>query len=588
MKKIGAVFCWLVMVDVHAQPFVGSGQPGAEPFDVLISEVMADPLPSAGLPEAEYLELYNTCSQPVSLNGWRLTFEDETVVLGDEEMRPGGRLIVCDAGDAGLFESYGPVCGIPAMPAINNDGEWLMLADGSGRLISFAAFTDSWYGDGPKSSGGWSVEQTDPSNPCGGPGNWTASLDPRGGTPGTVNSVAARNPDLYGPRFEYAGLEGTSRVLLHFSEPLDEQEAAKAGRYHVPGMGAPVEAVLRKPDMKTVELTYDRSFLPGRLHRMFLDDGITDCCGNRLEGSLQVVVAVPQWPHPGDWLINEVMWDPPPGGADYVELYNHSGEVLDLRDLYLAGTPDSQPSSAKVSAASRLVLPGSRVVLTEDAADVSSRYHVACPHHLVEVQQLPALPNGQGQVTLQDGHHQVIDHMAYSEQMHFPLLSGTEGVALERTRADAPNGNNGDLLAEAPGDATQRWHSASATSGFGTPTGANSQCAEGVSSAAAQMALEREVFSPDGDGRNDVLKLQYRFGEPGNMVTIRIYDAMGRLVRLLVNHQATGTSGVFTWDGTDGRHRPVAAGIYALDAEVYRLSGYSRRFRLACVVARRR
>ena len=587
MKKIAAVFCWLVMVDVHAQPSIGAGGQGVEPWDVLISEVMADPLPSTQLPEAEYLELYNTCSHPVGLAGWRLTFEDETVVLGDTEMKPGGRLIVCDAGDAGLFEPYGPVCGIPAMPAINNKGEWLMLEDGTGRLISFAAFTDSWYGDDIKSSGGWSVEQADPSNPCGGPGNWAASIDPRGGTPGTVNSITAANPDRYGPRFEYAGMEGTSRMLLHFSEPLDEQKAAMAGRYHVPGMGPPVMVVLRKPDMKTVELTYERSFLPGRIHRLFLDDGITDCCGNRLDGSLQVDVGVPKWPRPGDWIINEVMWDPPPGGADYLELYNHSGEVLDLRDLYLAGTPGSNPSSAKMSATSHLVLPGSRVVLTEDAADVTSRYHVACPHNLVQVQQLPALPNGQGQVILQDGHHQVIDHMAYSEQLHFPLLSDTEGVALERTRPGVPADTPADILADAPGDARQLWHSASRASGFGTPTGVNSQRAEGVSSSAAQLTLEREVFSPDGDGRNDVLKVQYRFGRPGNMVTLRIYDARGRLVRLLVNHQATGTSGVFAWDGTDGRHRPVPAGIYALDAEVYRLSGYTRRFRLACVVARR-
>lgn len=587
MKKIVAVFCWLVMVDVPGRPFIVVGQQGAEPFDVVISEVMADPVPSAGLPEAEYLELYNTCPYAVGLAGWRLTFEDETVLLGDMKMDPGERLIVCDNDDAGLFELYGAVCALPVMPAINNDGEWLMLEDQTGRLISFVAFADSWYGDGLKSSGGWSVEQADPANPCGGPGNWSASLDPRGGTPGSVNSVAASNPDFYGPCFKYAGLEGTSRLLLHFSEPLDEEHAVSADHYQVAGMGVPVQVVLRKPDMKTVELRYDQPFLPGRMYRLLLDEAITDCCGNRLEGSLQVEVGVPQWPRPGDWLINEVMWDPPLGGADYLELYNHSGEVLDLRDLYLAGAPGSNPPSTKVSGHSRLVLPASRVVLTEDAADVSSRYHVACPHNLVEVQQLPPLPNGEGQVALQDRHHQVIDHMAYSQQMHFPLLAGTEGVALERTRPGVPAGPPAGVDAGAAAGAASLWHSASRASGFGTPTGVNSQRTEGTGSAAAKLTLAREIFSPDGDGRNDVLKVRYRFGHPGNMVTIRIYDARGRMVRLLVNHQATGTSGVFTWDGTDGRHRPVAAGIYALDAEVYRLSGYRRRFRLACVVARR-
>ena len=51
---------------LSAQSYV----PGAH--DVVITEIMADPTPSAGLPLVEYIEIRNTSGRSLQLSGWRL------------------------------------------------------------------------------------------------------------------------------------------------------------------------------------------------------------------------------------------------------------------------------------------------------------------------------------------------------------------------------------------------------------------------------------------------------------------------------------------------------------------------------------
>jgi len=66
--------------------------------------------------------------------------------------------------------------------------------------------------------------------------------------------------------------------------------------------------------------------------------------------------------------------------------------------------------------------------------------------------------------------------------------------------------------------------------------------------------------------------LAWRAGGP---VTLRVYDAGGRLVRSLVERGtagAAGREGVARWDGTDRRGRPVRAGVYFVELR----SGRSR------------
>jgi hypothetical protein len=69
---------------------------------------------------------------------------------------------------------------------------------------------------------------------------------------------------------------------------------------------------------------------------------------------------------------------------------------------------------------------------------------------------------------------------------------------------------------------------------------------------------------------NPVTRIEYGLAAPAE-VRLRIYDAAGRLVRVLVNEVRTAARHVELWDGRDGRGAAVASGIYfyRLDAGAF-------------------
>ncbi len=42
-------------------------------FDVVIDEILADPTPLVGLPDAEFIEIKNISGGDINLDGWRLS-----------------------------------------------------------------------------------------------------------------------------------------------------------------------------------------------------------------------------------------------------------------------------------------------------------------------------------------------------------------------------------------------------------------------------------------------------------------------------------------------------------------------------------
>ena len=152
------------------------------------------------------------------------------------------------------------------------------------------------------------------------------------------------------------------------------------------------------------------------------------------------------------------------------------------------------------------------------------------------------------------------------------MLNYVDGVALERTNFDAPTND------------ASNWHSAAQSVGFGTPAYQNSQFVpEGNTS--DEITIQPEIFSPDNDGYNDLISVQYNFDQPGYSLTVKIFNSKGQLTKNLVNNEYVGTSGSINWDGLANNNTLAPVGIYVFFIEVYDLNGNVRKFKKTGVLA---
>ncbi len=548
------------------------------PGDMVINEIMADPNPPVGLPEAEYVELYNLSGLPIDLQGWTFSDASSTVPLPPVQLPPGGLGIVCDQADTALFKSFGTLIPVVGLPALNNSGDDLTLTGPWGTTIYQVHYTDGWYRDAGKSFGGWSLELIDPQSQCSGASNWIASENPAGGTPGFPNSVLGKYPDTTGPYLLYADLLNDSTLKVFFSEAVITAEATDTVHYTItPDLGKPLQAIPQGNGQDQYHLRLPKAVQQGSLYTLHAS-GIHDCPGNELAFPDTLAFIKPFPVDSGDLVINEVLFNPVSGGVDYVEVVNLSQNILDLRGLqWIEENPVFHTADDEVTLSGKPILlkPGEYLAFTSDRQQTLYDYYTPNPGGVIEVPGLPNWPDDDGVVKLQKDSLHVLDRLHYSESWHFPLIDDVNGVSLERINPNAPTQDKNN------------WHSAASTAGYGTPAYRNSQMSLFAPSA-ERFTIEPETFSPDQDGYNDYLTVHYNLQDPGFTATVRVFDVNGRPVKVLLDNKLLATEGFLTWDGTGEDLQPLPQGIYILAFELVHPGnpGQVERFRKKCVITR--
>lgn len=540
----------------------------AQLYDVVINEIMANPNGAAGLPIVEYIELYNQSEETVSLIGWRYESLTRAHTFTDGEIAPGSYLVLGPKSDAITFEPFGNFLALSPWPPLVNDGTTLTLKNQYGTIIDEVSYHPSWSRDTKKRSG-WSLERIDPQGLCLDADNWIASTDSRGGTPGGQNSVYS--PDHAADfKIIHFAVQNSVQLLLTFSHSLDPVSAAATEKYQLSnGAGQPAQVQLM--DSRNVVLHYENPFPTGVDYSLTIE-ALANCAGQPT--NFRQAFFIPDEIQPNDILINEILFNPKSkgmdqvttDGVDFVEIYNHSSSIVDLQQLYLAHVNHQGAVAGyrQISENPLLFYPAEYKVLTSQPHIVKEHYPLADQSTFILLASLPRFNNNAGTALLISG-GKTIDSLAYHESMHAPFITNRKGISLERRHFGTPT------------NAIGNFHSAATTVGGATPGYQNSQGAEDTGQSG--IYLTSKTFSPDEDGFEDVLEINYQFPTTGNMANIHIFNDRGELVRRLQSNQSMALRGTITWDGRSDTSQRLPVGIYIALIEIYNAQGSRKVYR---------
>ncbi len=546
-------------------------------YDVVIDEILADPSPPVGLPNAEFIELRNMSGRSINLQGWKITSSSTASNVMPNYILPADSfVIITGSSSSALFNPFGRTLGVAGFPALDNDGTTLSLISKENVTIHAVSYSSSWYQNAVKSEGGWTLEMIDAKNPCSGATNWKASIDLRGGTPGTKNAVDGINKDQVAPALLRAYATDSVTIVLNFDEPLDSAKAALVVNYTISdGIGTPVSAITLGPVFTSVQLKLGQPIVKTKVYQVTASN-LTDCSGNTIQAIRTTRLGLSSVIDTFDIVINEILFNPKPNGVDYLELYNRSNKIFDLKDVYIANRSSSNnvANVRQVSPENIPLFPGDYFVISEDEHTVKQQYVAMNPANFINLSGMPSYADDKGAAVLLNAQGKIIDELQYDARWHFSLIDNNEGISLERIDYNKPTQNK------------DNWFSAASTAGYGTPSYQNSQFRNDLQ-LKGEVTVVPKTFSPDNDGYDDFAIIGINMSEPGYIANITIFDAAGRPVKALTKNAILGLSGTFRWDGMDDKSKKVSIGTYIVYTEVFNLNGRKKTFKNAVVVAAR-
>ena len=398
--------------------------------DVVINEFFCDPSPVIGLPEAEFVEIYNKSTKTFNVQDWQLGDASSNGTIQDAWLMPGEYLVLTTTA---YVDSFSNAVAVTSFPSLNNSGDNIIIRSDLGVELDSISYTIDWYHDPAKEAGGYSIERINPNDPCTDISDWSASISNTGGTPGAQNSVYDTTPDTSAPAIDQLIALAPSYLEIYFTEGMDSTSLANAIIATNPNLTVQNSYVLEAfPSMMTLQ--FQETFAPSQTYSLTLENA-ADCWANT--AVLVGTFSLPESIEPGDLVINEILFNPVTNGSDWVELYNNSNKLVDLQFTEFANFDNDTIANNDVINDHFLLFPGEYVVISEDTTQILQYYTAAVPGRFIQ-SGLPTYSNEEGTVYF-IANGQVIDSVVYTSDWHFQLLDDEDGKSLERIQPNGPS-----------------------------------------------------------------------------------------------------------------------------------------------------
>lgn len=515
--------------DFYFGPPITWAEPDSFAFrSVVINELMIDPTPTLGCPETEYVELYNSTMDTVFMHEWQWVNTTTAQTIPDIELPPFSYLLLVDVQD--VFQWNIPVVGIENFLSLTNTSDSLTLLDGSNQVIDFIKYNPEYY-QGEIVEGGIALEQIDPTTLCPGMNNWRPSRHPNGGTPGSPNSVL--NPQHFEKPLQILdwGIDTSGQIFLWPSIPLTQDS-----------VNVQIDNQYFQWPMKC----YTDSciiYTPEDLNDALIQMETLSVCHEIQNIQIQIPWSLPKDTAAQCW-IQEILFHPMNGSPSFVELYNPHDFSLSLDHWSIGNNKD--PNKV-IQQHHHFISPHGILAVSESPQKLKSYFpnsntSLALFHSCLD---LPYFTQSEGSIALYHGQNQM-DVIEYSESMHNPQLSSFEGKSLEKI---------------IPTNTQSLWATAAADAGYGTPGLLNSQRFIAQENQET-WTLNPACFSPNGDGHQDFIQIEWRNGAPQEWIQWFITDEWGNPI-YKSQPEWWGNNRQWVWDGKNQDGELCQPGLYA-------------------------
>ena len=488
--------------------------------------------------QTEFLELINIGDDTLDLNDW--IFKDRSGTTGKLSsivlIPPDSLFLLCE--DSLALADWSPVNAriieVYPWPSLNNSSDSILIFD----VLGIRQLTHE-YEEDQGGEYGRSMERTALWKPAEDWWNWSTCIDPKGITPGRLNSI--QNPPDNLILSEIRLLESDSLAGENIQLEL---EVVNAGA--IPQTSIEIEVEIDQGDNWSVQFDFSLPLILsqdtlrqvvelevehcGWLNITAEVFSVNDDLADDNKRTLRSYVSCLESP----LIINEFMPVPYAGQTEWVEVINRSERVVDLQGWQLS----DNSLSGKTWTDSSLKLEAGGYLLLSDEPEINA---CAWDCFTLPIAGFPTLNNSADIVVLFDPLGSEMDTVSYDE---FSAL--VEGRSRERIRTTKTDSDNWGLCINESG---------------ATPGYENSLHLTALSQQ-LDIELDPNPFTPNGDGQQDELIIRYELPVEQALMSIMIYDMAGRKIAEPVQIRAIAHRGQVSWDGMTSYGGIAATGLY--------------------------
>lgn len=389
-------------------------------FDSLvINEIMYAPTPSSN----EWFEIYNKTSNAVNLANWK--WKDATATLNTITTQAilipaNGFAVICQD-SAAVKSAYPNNPGIyiqTGWSSLNNTGDNIVLFNSAGTVIDSITFTSGWGG----STNNRSLERISYTAPTNQQSNWGTCIAVIGATPNKINSLVPKPNDLALNKVTFSrtlpALGDTLGIIAQVKNrglnPATLYTVSFYDDYNKDSIAAPNElkATINSPGSlntgDSVNITYSQILDSAGLRQFIAVVNYSadeDTSNNKYTASIEVSGGSTA----GRVIINEIMYDFPDGECEWVEIYNNTDSVVNLKNWKIS---DNSLTQVNITSNDFFVNPQSYAVISQSSAIFANHPSIDSSKVII-MSSFPSLNNSGDAVIIYKINGSVSDRVDY-------------------------------------------------------------------------------------------------------------------------------------------------------------------------------